>query len=390
MPGSFRVGRLAGIRLEIHYSWLIIVALLTASLASGWYPRSVPRATVAQYWIAGFIASLLLFLCVLAHELGHSLVARARGLPVHNITLYIFGGVSNLEREPRRASVEFQVAMAGPVVSVMLGIVLLPLGAAIGNTLPLVSTTLYYLGVENLLLALFNLIPGFPLDGGRVFRALLWGATGSLRTATRWAARVGEGIALLFIFAGVLGFFRGNILAGIWLVFVGWFLYIASLSASSQQGLDAALRGVRVVDVLNPAPLTVPITATLDELVHDYLEPHHQHAAPVCISNHLLGLVSMTDVRRVPESQWDELPVGHVMVPLERIQAVSPDEPLSEVLSLMAATGIHQVPVIQGWHLAGMLTRAAIVRFLQMRRGLSPAEAEQDVSREIEALQRVG
>lgn len=390
MSGSFRAGKVAGIQLEIHYSWPIIVALLTATLPVGWYPHSVPHHAAAQYWIAGFLMSLLLFLCVLAHELGHSLIARAHGLPVRNITFHIFGGVSNLEREPRRAGVEFQIALAGPVVSVLLGIVLLPLGAAIGNTQPLVSTTLTYLGVGNLLLALFNLIPGFPLDGGRVLRALLWGATGSLRKATRWTAYVGEGIAVLFIFAGVLAFFRGNILAGIWLVFVGWFLYTASPGAGSQPALESALRGVRVADVMNPSPLTVPITVSLDELVHDYLEPHHLHATPVVVSRQLLGLVSLTDVQRVPEEQWEEVPAGHVMVPLERIQVVSPDEPLSEALSLMAAAEVHQVPVMQSWHLAGMLSHAAIVRYLETRRGLSRAEAERDVSSEIEMLQRAG
>ncbi|HLJ80718.1 MAG TPA: CBS domain-containing protein, partial [Ktedonobacterales bacterium] len=154
--------------------------------------------------------------------------------------------------------------------------------------------------------------------------------------------------------------------------------------------VEAALRGVRVADVMNPSPLTVPITVSLDELVHDYLEPHHLHAAPVAVSNQFLGLVSLTDVRRVPEEQWGDLPAGHVMVPIERIQAVSPDEPLSEVLSLMATTQVHQVPVMQGWHLVGMLSRAAIVRYLATRRGLSPAEAEQDVSSEIEMLQHAG
>lgn len=388
MFGSFPVGHIAGIRLRLHYSWPIIVALLTATLALGWYPRAVPDHTSAGYWIVGLLASLLLFVCVLAHELGHSLVACAHGLPVRDITLHFFGGVSNLEHEAHRPGVELRIALAGPAVSVFLGAIFLPLGAAIGTAEPLVSTTLMYLGVENLLLALFNLIPGFPLDGGRVFRALLWGETGSLRTATRWAAYVGEGIAVLFLFAGILGFFHGNILAGIWLVFVGWFLFSASVGAYAGQALDMALRGVCVADVMNPAPLTVPITASLDELVSQYLEPHHVHAAPVMLAQQILGIVSLSDVRQVPREQWNSLPVGHVMVPLERIIAVSPDDPLNDVLSLMAATRISQMPVIRGWHLDGMIGRATIVRFLQSRRGLSLLEAEQNVANQIETLKQ--
>ncbi|MGH2516261.1 MAG: site-2 protease family protein [Ktedonobacterales bacterium] len=389
MIGSFRAGHIAGIRLRIHYSWLFVVALLIASLALGWYPRAVPHTSGVLYWLASVVAALALVASVLAHELGHCVVARARGLPVRDITLFIFGGVSNLEREPRRASVEFQVALAGLAVSVLLGIVLLPLGLAIGGAQPLVATSLAYLGMVNLLLALFNLIPGFPLDGGRVFRALLWSATGSLRTATRWTARVGEGIALLFIFAGVLGFFHDNLLAGLWLVLVGWFLYSASLDAGSPQALDMALRGVRVADAMNPAPLTVPVTATLDELVHGYLEPHGLHAAPVVVANELVGMVTLAAVRRIPEVRWDELPTGHVMVPLERIHAVSPDDALCEVFNLMAATDMYQVPVMRGWHLAGTLSRTAIAQFLELRRGLSPAEAERNVTHEIEMLQHV-
>lgn len=388
MSGSFYAGRPAGIRLEIHYSWLFIVALLTASLALGWYPQAVPDRPVAIYWVAGLVASLLLFLCVLSHELGHAIVARARGQAVSGITLFIFGGVSNLEHEPRRARVELQIAVAGPLVSVAFGIVLTPAGIALASILPLAGTTLYYLGVENLLLALFNLIPGFPLDGGRVLRALLWSGTGSLRTATRWATWVGEGIAVLFVFAGLLAIFHGNILAGIWLVFVGWFLFSTSLAAGSRQLLDAALDGVRVGDVMNPAPVTVPIFISLSELVSDYLEPHHLNAAPVVAANQLLGLVSLSNVLRIPRKQWDDIPVGHVMAPLERVLAVSPDDALGEALALMAAAHMRHMPVLRGWQLAGMLSRDAITRYLQTRRGLTPDEAEQEIAHKIETLRR--
>lgn len=390
MPVSFPVGRLAGMHLRLHYSWPIVVALLTLTLSLIWYPRTVPHHTAVQYWIAGLLASLLLFLCVLAHELGHILIACTHGLPMRNITLYICGSVSNYEQGSRRAGIELQIAVAGLAVSIFLGAILLPLGIAIGNTEPIVSTTLVYLGVENILLALVNVIPGFPLDGGRVFRALLWSATGSLRTATRWTVWIGEGMGILFFFAGVLGLIRGNVLAGIWLAVVGWFLFSAAVGAGTRQTLETMLRGVPVADVMNPTPVIVPITASLDELVHHYLEPHQLHAAPVAVSDQLLGIVSLTDVRRVPQEQWGSLPVGHMMVPLERIVAVAPDDPLTDAISLMAEASVQQVPVIRGWQLAGILSRAVIARYLQNRRGLSLAEAEQNIADEIELLQRAG
>src|SRR5579883_640744 len=220
MPGTFRLGRLAGFEINIHISWLIILVFLTWSLASGWFPALYHGWSPVTYWVTVFIASLLLFLSVLLHELAHSLVARARGLPVKSITLFIFGGVSNLEEEPKSPGVEFQMAVVGPLTSLVIGAVSLGLGILIGRDSPLVAAVLDYLGAANLLLGAFNLIPGFPLDGGRVLRSIIWKATSSLRRATRSAALVGQFVAYLFILVGIWQFFTVDIVQGLWLGFI--------------------------------------------------------------------------------------------------------------------------------------------------------------------------
>src|SRR5437773_892797 len=224
MPGSFRIGKIAGIDIDINGSWMIILILLTVSLATGWFPQLYPGWSTATYWITSFISSLLLFVSVLLHELAHSFVARRRGLPVKNITLFVFGGVSNIEKEPGSPGVEFQMAVVGPLTSLLIGGLAYLLFLLLGqNTSPL-AAILAYLAFANVLLGIFNLIPGFPLDGGRVLRSIVWKMSGNLRKATRVVTIVGEIIAYLFILVGIWLFFNGNVIDGLWIGFIGWFL----------------------------------------------------------------------------------------------------------------------------------------------------------------------
>src|SRR2546426_10702328 len=230
MPGSLRIGKIAGIDIYINVSWIIILVLLTVSLATGWFPQLYPGWSTATYWIVGFISSILLFVSVLLHELAHSLVARRRGLPVKDITLFIFGGVSNIEQEPKDAGIEFQVAVVGPITSLLIGAVCFLLQLPLRGTNSLLGGILFYLAVTNILLGVFNLIPGFPLDGGRVLRSIVWKLTGNMRQATRIASLTGQVIAYLFILLGIWIFFVGDILDGIWFGFIGWFLLSAAQS----------------------------------------------------------------------------------------------------------------------------------------------------------------
>src|SRR5437764_9771199 len=232
MPHSLRLGKIAGIDIYVNFSWLIILVFLTWSLATGWF-TVYPGWSVGTYWIVSLIAAILLFVSVLLHELAHSIVARAKGLPVKNITLFIFGGISNLEQEPASPGVEFQMAVVGPVVSLLIGGLSLLLFAVLTGGSPQVEAILGYLGFTNLLLGIFNLIPGFPLDGGRVLRSIIWKVTGSLRRATRIASVVGQIIEYLFILWGIWQFFVGNPLNAIWIGFIGWFLLTAAQSANN-------------------------------------------------------------------------------------------------------------------------------------------------------------
>jgi len=373
MPGSFRIARIAGIDIEINASWLVILVLLTFSLAVSWFPATVPRQSTLIYWALGFIAALLLFVSVLLHELAHSLVARARGVPVKSITLFIFGGVSDLQQEPQTPGVEFQIAIVGPLTSLAIGVVSLVTGNLIGPNAPLVAAVLGYLGVTNVLLGAFNLIPGFPLDGGRVLRAIIWRVTGSLRRATRAATLVGQVIAYLFIVAGVFLFFGGNFINGLWFGFIGWFLLQAAQAANSQVMLESVFKGVTVGQLMSPPPLTAPANISLQQLVDGYLLPHGVRAIPVVRSDdqQLVGLVTLADIRQTPREQWPQTPVGHAMVPLERLHAVRPQQNLNDVLPLMTSRDVNQLPVVDDTgRLVGILSRDAILRYVEIRRGL--------------------
>lgn len=390
MAGSFRIGRIAGIRIEIHLSWLIILALLTGSLATGWFPYVLPGRAIGMYWAIGVAAAMLLFVSVLAHELGHSFVARARHLPVRSITFFVFGGVSNLEQEPPEAATEFQVAVAGPAVSAAIAAMTWPLGLALTSRFAVAGNVLVYLGITNSLLAVFNLIPAFPLDGGRILRALLWSLTGNPRRATRWASRTGQAIALLFILAGLWVALDGHILAGLWIGFTGIFVFHAARSADAQAVLASLLRGVAVRDIMDTTPVTVPATITLHELMGEYLATDGLHAAPVVRSGQFLGLITLGDVRSVPQEQWSETLVGHVMTPLERVFAVTPEDSAGETLDLMNAVHVNQFPVVQHWQLAGMFSRDGVAYYIAQRRGLPKSVAEQRIADPVESLPRAG
>jgi Zn-dependent protease len=267
MPGSLRIGKIAGIDIYIHVSWIIILVLLTVSLAIGWFPQLYPGQSTATYWIVSLIAALLLFVSVLLHELAHSLVARRRGLPVKNITLFIFGGVSNIEQEPKDPGIEFQVAVVGPLTSLLIGAACFLLQLPLRGTNSPLEEILYYLAVTNVLLGVFNLIPAFPLDGGRVLRSIIWKISGSMRQATRAASLTGQVIAYLFILLGIWLFFTVSILDGIWIGFIGWFLLSSAQSANSQVMLASVFNGVTVGEVMNPKPATVPANDAIPNVV---------------------------------------------------------------------------------------------------------------------------
>ena len=370
MAGSIRLFKIAGINVDINFSWIIILVLLTWSLATGWFSVLYPGWSTATYWLVSLISALLLFVSVLLHELAHSLVARMRGLSVKSITLFIFGGVSNIEQEPTSPGIEFQMAFVGPLVSLLIGGIAFLLSLPLRGVNSPLTAILSYLAITNVLLGIFNLIPGFPLDGGRVLRSIIWEATGSLQSATRVATIVGQVIAYLFIFWGIWLFFGGNVLNGIWIGFIGWFLLVSAQSANSQSMLQSMFRGVTVGEVMNPTPITVPANISLQELVDNYFLPRGLRSALVIQDDQLAGLITLGDIRHVPREQWGQVLVGHVMIPLDRLHVVSPQQNLNDVLPLMVSRDVNQLPVMENGRLVGVVSRDAIMRYLEVRRSL--------------------
>lgn len=374
MSNSFRVMRIGGIDVYVNWSWLLAVAFFTWSLGD-YYNNTFKGWGSGTAYIVGAISAILLFVTVLIHELSHSFTARANGLPVHTITLFIFGGVSNLSEEPQTPKVELLVAIAGPLASLALaaGFFLLH---AVGSGWPSqVVAVLGYLASVNLILAIFNLIPGFPLDGGRVLRATAWLITGNLRKATRIAAGVGDVIGYLFIAAGLLeALVLGAVISGLWLAFIGWFLHNAATATAQQSVVDRLLMGIEVRRVMDAVPASVPPDTPLEALVYRHMLTGNQRVAPVTdFSGTLLGLVTLADLREIPREEWNVVPVERVMTPFDKLVTAAPGDDLRTALKQLAENGHHQLPVVIGDRLVGILDRSHVVQYLHMRRQLEAA-----------------
>ena len=368
MASSLKLGRLAGIEIGVHYTWLFAFFLVAWPLAVGYFPSNYPGWGEGTYWIVGVIAALALFASVLVHELSHSFVARARGQEVESITLFIFGGVSNLKGEAHEARDEFLVAVVGPVTSLVLAGIFWAVGQALPSDRSPIGGILGYLAMINLLLGLFNLLPGFPLDGGRVFRSIVWGITGSLRRATNIASVVGQGIGFLLIFWGVSQIFGGNFLNGLWIGFIGWFLNNAAEATRQQQTLQEHLRGVRVVQLMDPHPAIVaPDQNVQDFVFQDVL--HGRRAVLVEEQGRLVGIVSITDAKKVPREDWASTPIGSIMTPMP-LKTIGPEADAGGALQLLVDGSYNQLPVVTDRRVIGMLSRSDVLRFLQARHEL--------------------
>jgi len=370
MKSSLRLGKVMGIEIGIHYSWLIIFVIVTWSLAIGFFPVLYPSWPVATYWIVSAMASLLLFGSVLIHELSHSFVALGMGMKVSSITLFIFGGVSNLTGEPKKPWTEFAMSIAGPLASVVLGVVFAVLWLALRGVNQQLTGIFLYLATVNILLAIFNMIPGFPLDGGRVFRSIVWWLTGSFRRATRIATLVGQGVAYLMIFGGILLIFTGNILGGIWIAIIGWFLNTAAVASYRQSVIEQELHGVMVRQIMNPHPITVEPDVTLKRLVDDFILPRNVRALPVLEEGHLVGMVTLDDVKRIPIERWDSTEVRSVMRSRDHLLTVNPAENLDTVLRDFAEEDLNQLPVVEDGRLVGVVTRNNLIHYVQVKKEL--------------------
>jgi Zn-dependent protease/CBS domain-containing protein len=372
LEASYKIGRIKGIEIGVHYSWLIIFALLTYSLAESFFPSLYGNWSSGQYWIIAIVASLLLFASVVAHELGHSFVAIAKGIPVHNITLFIFGGVASLSQDVEDAKTEFLVAIAGPAVSLGIAIISVALTYLLHGISEQFSAVFQYLALANGLLVVFNLIPGFPLDGGRVFRSIVWGVTNSMERATKIATTLGVIIGYLFIVAGIFIVFSGELISGIWFGAIGWFLQNAAEQSMQQFRSQRIFENVQIGMLMDPNPPVVDPGVTIDELVDHHIIGHNSRGVPVVQQGVLLGIITLTDLKSTPRAEWPTLRVADRMTPRHQLVTVTADTPVEVAMQAMSEKDVHQIPVVRDGMLVGLLTRSAIIRFIQLRSELPP------------------
>jgi len=371
MPASLKIGKIGGIEVFVHWSWLFIFILITWSFATGILDHFYPEWSAAQRWLAGAIISLVFFLSLLLHELAHSLLARRRGIDVRDITLFFLGGVSSLKGEPQTAQDELAIAIVGPLTSLLLG-ALFGAGWAIlrfwSAGLAGISAQL---AVINAILAAFNMLPGFPLDGGRVLRSLIWRRNKNLLAATRSASRLGELFAYGLMGVGVVFFFWGLLINGIWFFIIGMFLRSASASSYQQMLAQVTLAGATAADAASRDCQAVPPDLSLEQLVDSYVLSHNVRCFPVQAGEELLGLVTLDDIRKVPRDQWPLTSVFKTMTAFERLHTVPPQEDLRQVLQIMGEADVNQVPVVEGRRLVGLVSRSDILRLIQIRRELA-------------------
>lgn len=361
---GIRLGKILGIPIYLHTSWFIIFVLITLSLRMQ-FAMQHPRWTPAQHWALGILTSLVFFASVLFHEMCHSVVAQHYRLPVKSITLFVFGGVSQIEREPPNAWQEFTIAIAGPLSSLFLaGCFWLVAHYVHGSEM--VAAVAGWLWEINLILALFNLVPGFPLDGGRVLRGIAWAITGSFERASAIASTSGRAFAYLMIFIGIWQALSGNFVGGLWLAFIGWFLLEAARESYAQVAIRGSLTGLRASDIMAREVPTIAGSTSVEEYVHEVLRTG-QRSHIVAGTEHPAGLVTLRSARHAPREEWPNTSVQAVMVPMDKVLQASPEEPALEVLERMQKADVNQMPVVSEGRIIGMVSREAILRVLQIR-----------------------
>lgn len=364
MGSAFNLGKVFGIQLRLHYSWFIIFALLTFLLVS-------PHWSSLLWWVVGIIACLLFFASVVAHELAHSLVGRANGIPIKSITLFIFGGIAQMTREATRPGAELKMAAAGPACSLVIGSLFglfWYFNQGMGE--PIV-TMAYWLAFINVALAVFNLIPGFPLDGGRIFRSILWRSTGDFRRSTRIATQLGQGVGYAFIAGGIvivfLNPFNLSWFSGLWIVFIGWFLKNAASNSYRQAQWREALKRFTAAQVMTTNCPVVPSDVTLNQVVQEYVIPSGCRLFMVADEGRLEGTLTLQNIKPVSQRKWGMTRVKEIMTPIDKLKAAYPGQDALSILEQMDESDINQMPVVSEGRVIGLIARDNLISLLRTR-----------------------
>lgn len=377
MARGIKLVKVLGIQISIDYSWFIIFVIFAWSLAYGYFPMSQPGLGKGAYLFMGVISALLLFVCVLIHEISHSYTSNKLGLEVKEITLFIFGGVAQLTKEPDDAIVELKIAIAGPLASAVLAVIFYTLARVINSaSFPLTHAIVSYLGLINLVLLIFNMIPGFPLDGGRVFRAIWWARTGDMNKATKIASQIGKGFAAFLIIWGFFSIFTGNFTGGLWSVLIGVFVQQAAESGYQQVLMKKTLEGVKVRDLMSRNVVTVQEEMSILDAVEKYFFKYHYISFPVTSNRRVVGLLSLYNVRTVEKERWETTLVRDVMHRLGPEDILSPDDNAMDVFTKMTGDNGGRYPVLDKGELVGIISRRDIMKMMEFKAGLQ----SQDIS----------
>lgn len=376
---SINLFKLLGFQVKADLSWLILAVLVTWSLARGYFPFRYENLDLSTYWIMGILGTAGLFASIVLHELGHSLVSRNHGMPMKGITLFIFGGVAEMKEEPPSARSEFLMAIVGPIVSVVLGLLFYGVylvSQQLGWPV-LVSGVFSYLGFINLLLAAFNMIPAFPLDGGRVLRSYLWHRKGNLKKATASASKIGAGFGTFLILLGVFSVLLGSFIGGMWWFVIGLFLRSVAKSSYVQLEIREALKGEPIARFMNRSPVTVPADISIDELVNDYVYKYHFHMFPVMRDSRLLGCISTNEVKKIAREEWPGHSVQEMLVPCSEDNTVSPETDAMDVLAILQRTGASRLMIMDKDRLVGVVSLKDLMQFLSLKLDLEGEEESQ-------------
>lgn len=366
---SITLFRLFGFRVRVDASWLIVAALVTWSLAVGVFPTLAPDLDPTRYWLMAGAGTVILFLSIVVHEFAHALVARQFGIPMRGITLFIFGGVAEMDDEPPSAKAELFMAVAGPIASVLISIACFTawLFGRLAGLPNEVVAVLWYLGFINAILVVFNMIPAFPLDGGRVVRSLLWMWKGELRWATRVASSLGSFFGLLLIMLGIVSIFMNNLIGGIWWFLIGMFLRNAASMSYKNILVREMLQGEPVTHVMKTDPVTVPRATPVSELVENYVYRHHHKMFPVIDDDRLIGCVSTKNIKELERDEWPRQTVGSIATPCDETNTISPQTDALHALSSMSRSGTSRMMVVENGQLLGILTLKDLMKFLQRK-----------------------